>query len=247
MKLRRLYITILLAIACFSAIEKTYAQDKVKYSFDMGFTVSFFDKENAPFALPELVSEFEKASRTSLEFGGNVDYLLNDALSLSSGLRYTEKGGAYKTKNPNFTYVNQITGNRVDDAYNYLRYRLVYVEVPVLVKLNLFDVFNIDADDSKLKIYGGVSGMFNIGSKLRFNIFEGSSDAEEKWEAEKLDAAENLVLSWISGAEWNGGPFIIYARYAKAIGDIYDITQPGFESFDVNMTTLSFGMGFFLN
>ncbi|MDN5216682.1 porin family protein [Fulvivirgaceae bacterium BMA12] len=245
---RKWLLTIFLVVSgYFVSLVQVHAQDKIQYSFDLGFTISYFDQKNAPYPTPELVDEFDKSSRTSFEIGGNAAYALSNALSLSSGLRYTERGGAYKTKNPDFVYVNQITGNQVDDAYNYLRYRLVYLEIPVLVKLDVFDVFNIEANDSKLRIFGGVSGMLNIGSKLRYNIFEGSSDADEKWEADKLDGAESLVLSWTGGVEWNGGPLIFYARYSKNLGDIYDITEPGFENFDVEMTTISFGMGINLN
>lgn len=225
---------------------KLHAQDpaKLSYSIDMGVPISFFDQETAPYPDPSVVSGFEKASRASFEIGGNINYALTGAFSVSSGLRYTEKGGGYKTKNPNFIYVNSISGNKEADAYNYLKYRLVYVEVPVLVKLSLGRVFKGTSLPSDVKLYGGVTGMFNIGSKFRYNVF--SSD-EESWESESLDGAENFLLSSVAGIEWNSGALIIYGRYCKNISDVYDVSRPGYASFNVNMHTLSFGLGFIID
>ena len=245
MKFKHGLASILIAAVYFMAPETVNAQGKILYGFDMGFTINSFDKKNAPFPAPDLVQDFKKASRVSLEFGGTVEYAITQALTVSSGLRYVEKGGSYKTKNPNYIYTSQSSGDR--DAYNYLRYRLVYVEVPVLIKLNVYKIFGIEAEESRVNLYGGISGMLNIGSKFRYNVFEGTSDVEESWESEKIDAAEKFVTGWIAGAEWKGGPFLLYARYAKSISEVYDTTQPGYETFDVSMSTISIGMGFVLS
>jgi len=223
----------------------TYAQDRIYYTINTGVTISSFNQETAPFPDPSLVVGFEKANRTSLEVGGDVNYLLSDVFSFSGGLRYAEKGGSYKTKNPDFIYVSNLSGAKVDDAYNYLRYRLVYMEIPVLAKINVFKLFDITADQQDLNLYGGVSGMLNIGSKIRNNKF--SSDGKESWEAESLKGAEDFLLSWVAGVEWFGGPFIIYGRYTRNIGSIYDTTVPGYENFNVDMGTLSLGLGFIIN
>jgi hypothetical protein len=220
------------------------AQGKVYYTVDMGVTVSFFDQKTAPYSDPSAVQAFDKASRASLELGGNINCPLSDAFTLSSGLRYAEKGGGYKTKNPDFIYVNSISGNKTDDAYNYLKYRLVYLEVPVLAKVNLFEVFNAGSETSFLNLYGGVAGMLNIGSKLRYNVF--SSSEKESWKADRLEGAEDFLLSSVAGIEWGDGPLYFYARYAASISDVYDTTQPGYENFDVNMYTISFGLGVLL-
>ena len=233
----------LIGLGCLSISNTIYAQEKIRYGIDMGVTVSFFDHKIAPYPDPTLVQEFKKASRPSLEIGGFAEYSLTDALSVTPGLKYSEKGGGYKTKNPDFNYVNQF-GTKTSDAYNYLRYRLVYVELPVLVKLR---VINIESKNSGLRLCGGFSGMLNIGSKFRYNVFEGASDPKEKWRSKKLDGAENFVLSWIAGAEWTEGPLILYARYAKTISDVYDTSKPGYENFDVTMGTVSIGLGFFLS
>lgn len=219
---------------------EAHAQDKVYYMIDMGVTVSFFDQKTAPYSDPQAVEGFDKASRASLELGGNINYLLTDVFTLSSGLRYTEKGGAYKTKNPDFIYVNSISGSKADDAYNYLKYRLVYLEVPLLVKLNLARVLNTGGETADLNLYGGVTGMLNIGSKLRYNVFSGE---EESWEADRLEGAEDLLLSSVAGVEWSSGPLMLYARYTRNIGNVYDTSAPGYAHFNVNMHTISLGMG----
>lgn len=226
---------------------KVYSQDKMLYGFDMGFTISFFDQRSAPYEDPQLVSEFSKAVRASFEFGMKAEYPLNNTFSLGSGLRYSEKGGAYKTKNPDFAYINQFSGNRVDDAYNYLRYRLTYLEVPLSIKIDLYNLLGMPKEDSKLNLIAGVSGMLNIGSKFRYNTFTGNSDADEEWDSSKLTGAKGTLLSWQTGLEWNEGPLILYAKYYKNIGEVYDTSKEGFENFGVNMSTIGIGMGFWLN
>lgn len=232
-----------LIIGC-GTVSGVNAQRKVYYTVDLGVAVSFFDKKTAPYPDPSAVAAFDKASRASLELGGNINYLLSDVFTLSSGLRYAEKGGGYKTKNPDFIYVNSISGSKTDDAYNYLKYRLVYLELPVVVKFNLFRALNIGSETADLNLYGGVTGGLNIGSKLRYNVFE--SDEEEKWKANKLKGAEDLLLSSVTGVEWSNGPLMLYVRYTQNIGNVYDTTEPGYENFDVNMYTLSIGMGIIL-
>jgi hypothetical protein len=220
----------------------TQAQDKVKYSVETGFTISSFSRETAPFADPTAVKGFDKAVRTSIEVGGNVNYRLTNVFTLSGGIRYTEKGGSYKTKNPDFAYVNTFSGVKVDDAYNYLRYRLVYLEIPVVLKINAYNLLNIAAaKSSALFLYGGLSGMLNIGSKFRYNKF--TADEKESWESEPLKGAEDLLLSWVAGVEWNGDAFIIYTRYTRNIGNVYDMSLTGSENFDLDMGTVSLGLG----
>ena len=217
--------------------------NKVYYGMEAGFTVSFFDQKTAPYLDPSLVEEFDKASRTSFELGATADYLVSDLFSFSSGLMYVERGGGYKTKNPDFVYVNQFSGSRESDAYNYLRYRLAYFELPLAANMDVFEILKVGKEDQRLNVFVGASAMANVGSKLRFNVFEGSSDAEEKWESEKLDAAEPLVVGFNAGIELRGGPITFYTEYSRNLSPLYDTTEPGFESFDVNMSTISFGMG----
>lgn len=222
---------------------KAQEKNRIYYGMEAGFTVSFFDQKNAPFPEPSMVEAFEKSARTSFELGATADYMVSDLLSFSSGLMYTERGGAYKTKNPDFVYVNQFSGSQQSDAYNYLRYRLAYVELPLSMNINLFEILKVGKEDQSLNIFAGASGMINTGSKLRYNIFEGSSDPEEKWESDKLDAANSFVFGFNSGIEWRGGPLTLYVEYSSSLSDLYDTTKPGFENFDVKMSTISFGMG----
>ena len=214
---------------------------------DIGFTVSFFDQETAPNEDPALVASFDNSNRVAFELGYGYEFRVNQGLGFYAGLFYSERGGGYKTKNPDVVYVNQFNGQQVDDAYNYLRYRLAYFEIPLLVKFNLFSILPPQDDESALNLFAGVSPMVNVGSKLRYNVFEGSSDVDEKWESEKLDGAEVFVIAWNAGVEWRGGPLIFYGRYSAALTDVYDTSKDGFENYDVKMATVSFGMAFLLN
>ena len=218
-------------------------KNKIYYGMEGGFTISFFDQKNAPFLDPSLVEAFDKAARTSFELGATADYLVSDLLSFSSGLMYTERGGSYKTKNPDFVYVNQFSGSQQSDAYNYLRYRLSYFEIPLTANINLFELLNVGKEDQSLNVFVGGSGMVNMSSKLRYNTFEGSSDPEEKWEANDMDAANAFVFGFNSGVEWRGGPLTFYVEYSSNLSDPYDTSEPGFENFDIKMSTISLGMG----
>lgn len=211
---------------------------------EAGFNVSFFDQKSAPYADPSLVSEFERSSRASFELGATADYLVSDLLSFSSGLMYVERGGGYRTKNPNFVYVNQFSGSQQSDAYNYLRYRLSYLELPLSVNVNVFDVLKIGKEDQRLNAFVGASALANLVSKLRYNVFEGSSDPEENWESDKIGGDEPWVFAFNTGMEWRGGPLTLYVEYSNHLTSVYDPAEAGNESFDVAMGTVSFGMGF---
>lgn len=219
------------------------AQDKLTYTFVAGFSISFFDSPGAPHNNPELVEEFSKASRASLEVGINADMHLSDLWTLSSGLEYVERGGAYRTKNPGVIYVNQYSGAKEDDAYNYLRYRLSYLELPLRLKFNMNGLIKPEST-GKLNILAGPTAMLNLASTRRYNIFEGNVEIEEKWDADKLSGAQTLVLGLNAGIEWQQGPATIYAKYLRNLTDLYDTSQSGYESFDTKMHSITLGMGF---
>lgn len=242
----KLQILLPLTLILLSVGSEVYGQTKAIPRIDMGFTVSFFDAENPPNEDPSLVEEFEKTTRVAFEMGYGYDIFFNNALSMYGGLFYSEKGGAYRTQNPDFVYVNQFSGQQVDDAYNYIRYRLAYLEVPVLLKYNFFDALTLQDDEMFLNLFVGLSPMLNVGSKLRYNVFEGSTEADERWESEKREGAEPFVLAWNAGVEWRGGPLVLYGRYSANITDVYDTSKAGFENYDVNMSTISLGMAFLL-
>lgn len=219
------------------------AQDKITYGFEAGFSTSFFDSQNAPHADPELVKEFEKNARPGLELAFLADLNLSDAWLLSSGLEYVERGGSYQTKNPGVVYVNQFSGEKADDAYNYLRYRLAYLEVPLRLKYNINKMINPDGKE-RWNIFAGPTAMLNVASKLRYNSFGSGSEPEEKWEADKLPGANTFVLGWNAGVEWRAEALIMYAKYLRNITDLYDTSQSGYENFNTDMNSICIGMGF---
>ena len=233
MKLKIIGILLLLSIV------GPLQSQSISYGMEFGFTASFFDQKNAPYGDPTIVEGFKKNGLASFELGVIADYAINDALGLISGFFLADRGGSYRTKNPNFVYVDQFSGNQVDDAYNYLRYKLTYLEVPVSIKLDL-----MKKSDESLNIFVGATPMLNIGSKLKYNVFEGSSDPEENWEKEKREGAEPFVLGLNAGIEWRGGPLILYGKYLSNLTPLYNTEEPGYENYDVNMTSISIGMGF---
>ena len=238
--MKKLVLIFYLLGACLAL--KAQDTNKIHIGMDAGLTVSFFDQKNAPYSDPTLVEEFNRAARPSFEVGATVDYIVSDLWSFSSGLVYTERGGGYRTKNPAFVYVNQFSGAQQSDAYNYLRYRLAYVELPITVNIDVFEILDVGKDDEKLNVFIGASALANVASKLRWNVFEGRSDPDEKWESEKIDGAHQLVFALNTGVEWRGGSLSIYLEYSDHLTDIYNTPGAG-ESFDVSMSTISLGMG----
>lgn len=219
------------------------AQDKLTYTFVAGFSISSFDSRSAPHSTPELVEEFSRASRASLEVGINADLHLSDFWTLSSGLEYVERGGAYRTKNPGVIYVNQYSGVKEDDAYNYLKYRLSYLELPFRIKFDLKELIERESSGG-LNVFAGPTAMLNLASKRRYNIFEGSGELEEKWHGDKLSGAKTVVFGLNCGVEWRQGPVTIYAKYLRNLTDLYDTSRPNYENFGTKMHSISLGMGF---
>lgn len=233
-KLTNLFIFTCLVINAVSA------QKKITYGFEAGITTSFFETPNAPHKNPDLVSDFDKNTRPGLELALKADMPLSDAFFLSSGLEYVERGGSYRTKNPGVVYVDQVSGEKADDAYNYLRYRLAYFEVPLRLKYKLINITN----EESWNIFAGPTAMVNVASKRRYNSFEGGSKPEEKWDADKLPGANTFVVGWNAGVEWRAQALIIYAKYLGNLTELYDTAQTGYENFDTDMHSISLGMGF---
>ena len=219
------------------------AQEKITYSFEAGFSVSFFDSPNAPHDTPELVEEFSKNTRGSLELGINADVYLSDLWTLSSGLEYVERGGSYRSKNPGIIYTNQFSGAKEDDAYNYLRYRLSYLELPLRLKFDIAKLIKPESAD-RINIFVGPTAMLNLDSKRRYNIFEGSSEVKETWEVDKLPGAQNFVVGINTGVEWRAGKLVMYAKYLRNLTALYDTSQAGYENFNTRMHSITLGMGF---
>lgn len=169
-------------------------------------------------------SDWEDETKMSLaySFGVTVDYGLNDALSLQSGLMLTSKGFAYD--------VEEEWGEGVEGSDKLI---LNYLEVP----------FNFAYKVSDFQVYAGPYVAIGIGGKNKWDVsYDGESDADEfklkpvfgKVTEDDLgddeDAYNALDYGLNFGIGYQVGPILINAGYSLGLGNItpnYD-----FEDFD---------------
>ncbi len=222
----------------------------------MGVNASFFDNPIGEYGASDSVY-YEPRARVSPFLGLKVKIKLNRIFSLQPEIFYGGKGGAYRRAN---TSVTTIGGNGQNQAQYYKRYRLDYIEMPVLLNVNITHLLykNIGDDRIKVQLCSGISPAINLRSTFRYNVFEAGKsygpmvEQKEKFKVKQFDHAKNFLLNVMVDLSFNfqdkKGDYKmqVFLRWYRTLDNVYNISELDGYNMDTKMHTVSLGYGIML-
>jgi hypothetical protein len=249
------YLSALLVLIILPNVISAQNPGKINMSMQVGINTSFFGNRIGPYGYGE-ASSYSNFVRFSPKIGLGVAYDINKFLSIQSELNYSAQGGSYRQENDDIFYMG---GDGSEQAYFYKNYRVNYVEIPLLLTINVSNLFNKEFPEDKLSVSvsSGAAISFNTASTLRYNGFEesGSSsgplvDVDEKYDVIEVGYGKNN-LSYIFNLGLNfllrnRIPAFVNFRYQQTLFDVYSVEQLDSYNMKTKMGTacLSFGVMF---
>jgi hypothetical protein len=191
---------LLTAFAVVLFMSLAYAQNKIRFGAKAGINVSVFTKQIDGFGggPQTALYGFHKFPRFSINAGFTADINIKQNFSFTAEFLYSGQGSAYRIKND---YV-VITNNRgtTEDAYDYIRFRINSLEIPLLAKHTFYR-----PNKTSYALYGGFAPAVNISSDTRFSYYDldrGSpSNVPVTSESEELNNVRGFNVSGVLGLQ----------------------------------------------
>ncbi|CAL2087756.1 OMP_b-brl_2 domain-containing protein [Tenacibaculum sp. 190524A02b] len=203
--------------------------------------------------------DYNSYFRLGMNLNAKVYYRVNDYLRLQSGISYQGRGTEYRRKNNNVLIIN--TGGGSEGAYHKTRYRLDYVDIPVVLGVNLRKLFkDPDFDYKPIHFNVGFSAGFLTKSDIKSNYYAshgGSSgpfvEVNEDFREREFDHGKSFVPNMILGVsfvhyEQEDFQLTIDVNYQQSFGGVNKgaiLTESEY-NYDTNTSVLgiSFGINF---
>ena len=248
-----LIAVLLVSVSFFSARAQKFDINKVRISIKGGLNVSSFTDDVSVFdpASPgyknSFYSYFEKYSRITGTIGIAADYPINNRFTLSAGLEYNGRGSAYRVQNGGVVvYSNGST----ESDYNYYRFQLDYVELPLLAQYNVADPHG----SSSVILYGGISPAVNVKAGTSYTYATSGSTPVTGGTASNngsLPDVSSFMLSPVAGIMLGGNrnkPYQFFGdiRFEYSLLPVFNKSSDNGENLQTSMITggLSLGVRF---
>jgi len=192
-----------LAVVVFMGV--TYAQSNIRFGAKAGFNVSVFTKHLDDFGEgpQSYYYGFHKYPRFSVNAGFTADVNISPKFVFGTELLYSGLGSAYRIKNDAVI----ITTNRgTEDAYDYIKFRLNYLEVPLLAKY----LFSNNPKNTSYTLYGGFAPAINISKGIRYTYYDLNTDRPTnvpvKNQDEEIENVKSFNVSGVLGIQIGTAP-----------------------------------------
>lgn len=251
-------VKLCLVFFCICMMSKINAQkivfSKVKFGFKTGLSLSSFTKDVSVFDKTIASNQFsnyssyEKYFRITSLIGIVAKYPVTPSFSWGAELLYGGRGAAYRQKNKSVTI---ITSQGATNAYNYYKFNINYLEVPITAN------YNLSANsDGKMNfwIYGGLVPAIAGDKKttyLSYTSNDGSPLANSTMVEGKLGGVRPFNISTIAGFEITGKReqgFFVNARISEALLPVFqDNTSMEGYNMKTGMWTFTLGLGLYFH
>lgn len=240
-----LCVLVLLVLLSPAASAQKLFEKPVVFGLKMGFNGSFFTEDVAGFepGSPNHNSSFERFLRFSPIIGASVDYTLNKHISFGAEILYNTRGMAYRQQNNNVIMIGQ-HGN--ETAYNYFKYRIEYIELPITVHFN----FLPPVQDNWLTFYVGIAPAIAVSESVKFDypqVTMGPGKEPDDING-TLSGVKAFNASLLSGLQFGSRPSVmgwfVDLRGSYALMPVFDDKIDGNgDNLDTQMLTFSLGFG----
>lgn len=204
----------------------------VKASMNFSWMSKFGDYING--------SDFTPYVRISLAGGGFAQYRVHESLTLQMELLANTRGGAWRKESGS---VVNIGSQGAEAAYLYQKYVVNTIDIPVIVKLNLYKYWM----NPYLEL--GYAPAFKTNAYYTYNEYSGSfTNVTESWESEDLENVNNFFNFLIVGAgvDWLNDydtPFNAGIRFQIGLNPVFD-TNNYSDKTTTSQAVLFVGIGF---
>lgn len=248
---------LLLALCSIGLLGQLVAQEKssskVKYGFKTGLSLSAFTKDvsvfdkNTPSYSYLNTQTFERYFRIASLAGFVVKYPLSPSFSLGGELVYTGRGMSYRQENGG---VAIITSRGAEKAYNYFKFKVNYLELPITANYCFTASTNGATDFS---VYGGLAPAIAASQGTSYHSYSSSGNspiANNTTDEGSLEDVRSFNLSTVAGfelaAKGKSGMFC-NARISNALLPVFNqSTSPQGANMKTGMWTVTLGLGIYL-
>lgn len=257
MKKIKILIAVLISSIAFSQdkeVSEEYIVPNLTFEAGAGINVSFFNTDISEFG-NSMNTEFEGYIRVAPSIFGHVKYKFAEGAFLKSGIIINFRGGAYIADDNNVI----VTSNQgVNKGKKHRRFRVNYLEIPVMVGYNLRKIFNKETSRKykPINLALGFTGGFNLSSDFRYNYYQSvgknsgpMGEVEEEFKTLDFNYANSFLanaiveLSFVADSLKNAD-FWMYLRYNQSLNNVYSVNQIGGENYKTKMGTFTLGFTF---
>ncbi|MBW4891546.1 PorT family protein [Mucilaginibacter sp. HMF5004] len=199
---RALPLVLLALLPVVNAIAQKQIIKKIHLSVKGGVNLSSFTNDVAPFdpyskltSSSRFFENYTKYFRVSIIAGVTADYPISKSFSIATELLYNARGAAYRVGYGTFS---SGSSSSVEGEYNYYRYKIDYIALPLLVQYNLMG----PKSRFSYLVYGGIAPALAIktGVTQLYHNKDGSVGSADY----NLDNVRKLNLSPVAGLQFGG-------------------------------------------
>ena len=238
---------------CISA--NLYAQadnsgKKVRFGLKTGITQSSFTRDVGVFdpsasgGTTSSYTDYKRYIRISSLFGIVTRYQLTPAVNFGAELLYAGRGAAYRKENNSVVIIsNQGAGK----AYDYYKFRINYLELPLTAIWNLTSNSNGETDFS---LYGGIVPALSTDQSTSYHSYQTSSGSQVASSTKKegeLKYVRTFNVSTVAGlqlATRTAGSLFFNAQISNSLLPVFKhaTTDEG-HNLNTSMWTATIGIG----
>lgn len=197
---------IILLWASLTASSQKLFEKPLVFGVKIGFNASLFTDDVNSFdpSSPRHDNSFGRYVRASPLIGFTIDYTISKQFYLGTEILYNTRGMAYRQANDN---VVMIRNNKAEQAYNYFKYKIEYIEVPLTAHYN----FLPPVHDNWLTFYAGVAPAVAVSKQVKFDYPEinAGPGKEPDDESADLQGVKSFNTSLLGGLQFGSRPSVI--------------------------------------
>jgi len=172
-----------------------------------GMSISKFSYGESEYMTADELQQQKDATKfkPGLNLGIDVDFPINDVISIETGLSYIDKGAKYSKETEEFDFKWKFTSSA----------HIGYFGLPVMLKMQK------EVGDIKLSVFGGPSMLFKLNDQVKYKneFFDGISNmVEEGTESGNFEHQFDVNLNIGGRIEYNN--FNLGITYLHGLTDI---------------------------
>lgn len=242
---KTLFLGFCLLLLKFNTLAQSSFVKPVIFGVKAGINSSLFIADVGPF---DPNSSFNNASfqrflRFSAFAGLTVDYMVKERLSVGAELLYNSRGMAYRQQNNG---VLMIGNGGQEQAYNYFKYKIDYLELPLTANFNVLNV----ASDNWLTGYVGIAPAVALHKSVKLDYPEVNAGpwSGEPDQSGDLENVRSFNTSVLTGIQFGGVPShmggYMDLRASYTLLPVFNVKQDvNADNLNTRMFSFSVGIG----
>ena len=242
----------------FSTVNKNYAQEDYKpFSIGIKLGANFckFTEPIGEYAANDSLN-YSRSSLIRPTIGLIFRFKLSNVFFIQPELNYILKGGSYKALKYSYTSIGGTNPGEKEEYYLKKSYRLNYIEIPLLLSINLSKLINPKKEEGILgvNLTGGLAPAINTNSTFKYNKLTSTNvsnspivNVSESTSLEEFDGASKFVLNYIIDFSFNfevsKQAYFLSIRFNNAITKAYKITELNGYNMNTKTSTVTVGGG----